>query len=93
MDTPADFEWDDAKAEANLVKHRVRFEVAVAVFTDPLHVLIDTARAEDGEDRQKAVGIVQGRLLTVVFVMRGGACRVISARRSNAGEERSYGQG
>jgi uncharacterized DUF497 family protein len=29
-----DFEWDDAKAQANLVKHGVRFEEAATVFAD-----------------------------------------------------------
>ncbi|WP_429791025.1 BrnT family toxin [Bartonella bovis] len=29
------FEWDKTKAESNLRKHRVSFEVAVRVFADP----------------------------------------------------------
>ena len=29
------FEWDDAKAASNLQKHRVSFEEARAVFSDP----------------------------------------------------------
>ena len=29
------FEWDDAKARANLEKHEVSFEVARLVFDDP----------------------------------------------------------
>ena len=28
------FEWDDAKAESNLKKHRVSFDEAVTVFGD-----------------------------------------------------------
>jgi len=30
-----DFEWDDAKAAANLAKHGVAFEEAVTAFDDP----------------------------------------------------------
>lgn len=30
------FEWDDAKAHANLKKHHVSFELAARVFFDPL---------------------------------------------------------
>lgn len=93
MDAPADFEWDAAKAEANLAKHGFPFEAAAAIFGDPRCVVIDTVRAEDGEDRRKAVGSVQGRIFAVVFVMRGDVCRIISARRANATEERVYGHG
>jgi uncharacterized DUF497 family protein len=35
MDTPDAFEWDEAKAEKNLVKHGLPFEFAIRVFTDP----------------------------------------------------------
>ncbi len=35
------FEWDDAKARANLKKHEVSFEVARRVFDDP--AVIDEA--------------------------------------------------
>ena len=91
METPSGFEWDDAKAEMNAVKHGVRFEVAIAVFLDERHVVMDTTRPQDGEERRKVVGTIQGRAFTVVFVMRGGACRVISARRANTSEERAYG--
>jgi uncharacterized protein len=72
-------------------KHAVPFTVAIAVFADPDHIVIDTLRAEDGEYRQKIVGLIQDRILTVVFVTRGEVCRLISARRSNAKEERAYG--
>ena len=91
MDMPADFEWDNAKAASNLAKYGVSFEETLAVFADPACYVIETARPEDGEDRSKAVGMITGRLFTVVFVMRGETCRLISARRSNANEERSYG--
>jgi uncharacterized DUF497 family protein len=51
-----EFEWDDAKAEANLKKHKISFRAASRVFDDPL-VLIEQDLAEDyGEDRFVAVG-------------------------------------
>ena len=86
-----EFEWDDAKAESNLAKHQVRFTVATTVFLDPRHVVVGTARTEDGESRQKVTGVIGGLLFTVVFVMRGNVCRIISARRANVKEERAYG--
>ena len=32
------FEWDASKSATNLVKHRVSFEDAAAVFLDPLAI-------------------------------------------------------
>lgn len=93
MDTPTRFAWDDGKAASNLRKHGLSFQEAVSVFIDPDRVVITSAREQDGEIRQKAIGRMSGRLFTVVFVMRGGACRIISARRANKAEERAYGHG
>lgn len=90
MEIPTAFDWDAAKAETNLAKHGFPFEEAIAVFTDSRNVVIDTARVEDGEDRQKVVGTIGSRLFAVVFVMRGDICRIISARRANSNEERAY---
>ena len=33
-----EFEWDEAKAQANLAKHAVSFEEAKTVFDDPVYV-------------------------------------------------------
>lgn len=88
---PRDFEWDDAKAAANLEKHGIPFPVAIAVFADPKVKILDTVRPQDQESRRKAIGMITNRIFTVVFVMRGEICRLISARRANAGEERAYG--
>lgn len=90
MTVRAVFEWDVAKAEVNLAKHGVRFEVATGVFDDPRHADFDASRVEDGEARRKVVGMIQGRLLTVVYTMRGEVRRIISARQSNAMEMRRY---
>ena len=91
MQPPAKFEWDDAKAASNEAKHAISFPIATLVFLDPNRLLIDASHLGDGEARLKAVGVVQARLITVVFTPRGNVCRVISARRSNSNEERSYG--
>ena len=41
------FEWDPAKAESNLKKHRVSFETATRVFADPFAV-VKQDRIENG---------------------------------------------
>lgn len=91
MVIPTEFGWDDVKAERNLAKHSVSFEVAVAVFLDTDLIVVDASRVVEGEVREKAIGSIQGRLFNVVFTMWGTLCRVISARRSNAKEGKRYG--
>jgi uncharacterized DUF497 family protein len=78
------FEWDDAKAQANLEKHEVSFEAARLVFDE-----IED-RGEYGEDRFIAIGMVGGRLLTVAYTERDGRIRIISARKATRREQDSY---
>jgi uncharacterized DUF497 family protein len=85
------FEWDDAKAERNLAKHRMSFGKAKEAFSDPNLATVNATREEDGEARFKAIGRIGGRLYAVVYTQRGAVRRLISARRANAKEERSYG--
>lgn len=79
-----DFEWDDAKAAANLSKHQVSFEEATTVFADPCYILL----ADEGSrDSFRAVGISGlARVLTVVHVERGTKIRIVSARRASKSE-------
>ncbi|WP_405041360.1 BrnT family toxin [Phenylobacterium sp.] len=86
-----DFEWDPAKAASNERKHDVRFGAAIEVFLDGHRLDADATRKGDGEDRRKVVGVIDGRLLTLVYSRRGQVVRVISARPSNAQEARRYG--
>lgn len=84
------FDYDPAKHEANRVKHDVPLMFGVRVFDDVNHVVLASFRPVDGEDRFKAVGMVDGRLWTAVYVERGEAVGLISMRRSNAGEQRNH---
>ena len=86
-----DFEWDEAKAAANLAKHGIGFATAELVFRTESYVEFDVTRAGEGEARLKRVGLVGTRLLTVVFTLRGGRIRLISLRPANAGEKVKYG--
>ena len=82
------FEWDDAKAAANLVKHGVTFEEASTVFADPCYILV---RDEPHPDNFWAIGLSGlARLLTVVHVERGARVRVISARHATRSEIQIY---
>lgn len=84
------YEWDDAKAEANLRKHRVRFEHAVEACEDP-DALIELDDSEDyGEDRFILIGRTTDGVLTVVYTERNSRIRIISAREANDYERRNY---
>ena len=84
------FEWDPAKARANLSKHGVDFADAVAVFEDPLALSRPDADVR-GEARFVVLGIdAFGRHLVVAFTERGPNTRLISARLASKKERKSY---
>ena len=86
----SDFEWDDAKAEANFRKHGVDFLDAAEVFDDPLRMEWLDGRCDLGEERFCTVGEAQGRLLFVAYTMRGERMRLITARPDSRKEKGDY---
>jgi uncharacterized DUF497 family protein len=89
---PVRFEWDPAKARANLSKHRVDFADATAVLEDPSGLTRDDPHPR--EDRFVTLGLdALGRLLVVCWTSRGeDDIRIISARRATRSESRQYEQ-
>ena len=85
-----EFEFDPAKDAANRFKHGVPLALGQRVFDDPFQAVLPSFRRVDGEDRWKAVGLVEGKLYTAVFVWRDEVVRLISVRRSNGSEQRDY---
>jgi putative transcriptional regulator len=69
-----EFEWDNAKAEANLRGHGVSFELAKAVFKDPFASELVDDREDDGEERLVIIGMAGGKaILFVAFTERKNA--------------------
>jgi uncharacterized DUF497 family protein len=85
-----EFDFDPAKDEANRFKHGLRLEFGRRVFDDPMNAILPSIKKVYGEDRFKAVGMVGGKLYTVVYVWRENVIRLISVRRSNPSEQRDY---
>lgn len=86
------FEWDDAKAAGNFVKHGVAFEAAAAIFDDPNRLEEDDIFA-NGEYRTIAIGMVDSLVLAVVYSEpEDNLIRLISARLATAKERRAYEQ-
>ena len=85
------FEWDDAKAAANLRRHRVSFDEATEVFYDPGAFGDYDMEHPDEEERFFIIGLSSRRLLYVVYAERtGDVLRIISARRANKLERKIY---
>ncbi|MGB9180955.1 MAG: BrnT family toxin [Pyrinomonadaceae bacterium] len=92
------FEWDDDKADANIVAHGISFEDARWVFTDPLAVEdYDEAHSTE-EERFERIGMAQGKLITVIYTMRSAeweeeTYRLISAWPATSEERKLYEEG
>lgn len=86
------FEWDEDKARANLTDHRIDFEGARLVFDDPGVLDEPDNTMYYGEDRYRAVGLANGRLIAVFYTLRGERIRIISARKATRRENFDYAQ-
>lgn len=82
------YAWDEAKRLANIEKHHIDFLDAAELFEG--EYLDRPAREVDGEQRRAATGLVEGRFITVIYVIRGEEIRLISARRARDNERRGY---
>jgi uncharacterized DUF497 family protein len=90
MEAPT-FEWDPAKAAANVKTHGVSFEEAATVFQDPLAKIHPDPDHSVSEPREILIGhSARARLLLVAFTDRQGKIRLISAREVTRRERRDY---
>jgi uncharacterized protein len=87
-----DFEWDDAKAAANVAKHGITFdEAALALASDPNEMAF--ADPVEPAHVQSLVMSLRERVLFVVTTERGSRTRIISARKATDHEQRTYEAG
>ncbi len=83
------FDWDDAN-EDHVAKHGFTPAEVEEALLDADQVSID-AYGVGGEGREAILGQTDaGAMLLVVFTMRRGAVRPISAREANAKQKRRY---
>ena len=86
-----DFEWDEAKAKTNLLKHGVSFEEALTAFADSFAI--------DAPDRYMPGRFVligrsaRGQILFVVYTEQEDRVRLISARTTSPVQRRKYEEG
>jgi len=82
------FDWDEQKRRLNIEKHGLDFFDVGAVFEAP-HVVVPSAYSGK-EERFLAVGLFEGRFVTVVYTTRSEAVRIISFRRARYEERQKY---
>ena len=90
------FERDEAKAQSNVRKHGVSFELARSVLVDAC-ALTEQDRFVGGEARWRTVGLaITGTVLFVAHTSQDKGehelVRIISARRATRSERNLYGQ-
>lgn len=83
------FEWDEAKRRANIRKHGFDFIDAAKVF-DGLVVTVEDTRRDYGEPRFISLGLLEGRVVYIAHTERGNHIRIISMRKANSYEAKSY---
>ncbi|GJM36526.1 MAG: hypothetical protein DHS20C18_55270 [Saprospiraceae bacterium] len=82
------FEWDEKKNKTNQEKHGLSFEDAKNVFDDPHRIQYINTRGN--ERRFITVGKVIKFIITVVYTVRTGLLRIISARQARKSEINDY---
>jgi len=96
---PFQFEWDEAKADANVRKHGVTFELVSTVFHDPRLLTVADLVHSEAEERRFSIGCASnGVLLSVVYLWSDAdpaatKIRLISARKATQAESRQYQEG
>ena len=86
------FEWDSQKNKANIDKHELDFADAPKVFKLPLRISLDK-RQDYREERWVGLGILDGRVVVVVFTEPSeSTIRIISLRKALPYERKRYEQ-
>lgn len=87
-----EIEYDPTKEKRNLRKHRIGFEEAASCFQDDQALAMEDPFSEN-ELRWALIGLSRRfRLLTVVYTLRNGRIRIISARKATKSEMEDYAQ-
>ncbi len=84
-----DLEWDEKKRRLNLANHGLDFSVADKFDFDNATYIPDE-RKDYGEARIIATSYLGDRICVLCFTMRNGTLRIISFRKANDREKRTY---
>ena len=93
------FEWDEVKANANIRKHGVAFELARTIFNDQRLLTVADLEHSETEERWFSIGRASsGVMLSVVYLWSDAdpaatKIRLISARKATQTEIQYYQEG
>ena len=83
------FEFDETKSQANLLKHGIHFINAQALWDD--QSLLEIPASTEDEPRYLMIGLIQNKHWSAIITYRGSNIRLISVRRSRTEEVALYG--
>ena len=81
--------YDPEKRAKTLAERGLDFDDAVQVFTEPTIDVLDD-RKDYGEIRWVTYGILNGRMVALVWTPRGKGRHIISMRKANEREKKVY---
>ena len=85
-----EYVWDKRKNEINLAKHEIDFVDAHRVFVTPVLTTLDD-RFDYGEDRWVGLGLLDERVVQIVFTEPDDDTRrIISLRKAVQHERKQY---
>lgn len=84
-------DWDDNKLALNLANHKVHFSLAEKFDWSKAIIKQDT-RKDYGEQRFQAYSVIDGRVYCLVYTIRGDRIRIISLRKANPREVKTYAE-
>ena len=86
------FKWDEAKNRTNIAKHGFDFGDAYRIFDLPMFTVLDE-REDYGEDRWLGIGLLDERVVVVVYSEPDSqTTRTISLRKAFSHERKNYEQ-
>jgi uncharacterized protein len=84
------FEWDELKNELNIANHDLDFADAHQIFRMPVRISADQ-RQNYGEERWVGLGLLDGRVVVVIFTEPSDTTiRIISLRKALPHERNLY---
>jgi hypothetical protein len=84
------YEWDNAKREANLRKHKLDFWIAHLVYESPEKLTYRLKSEPEARFLDVALVELKGAILSLVYTIRNGNVRFISFRYASRRERRYY---
>jgi uncharacterized DUF497 family protein len=83
------FDWDETKRKANLRRHGIDFAGCESLF-EGCTLTVEDRRIDYGEPRFVTIGMLEGRVVTVVHTETPDTIRIISIRKATRREQESW---